>query len=150
MLTLPYKLRMGMSTSPSRSGSARILVIDDDEIIGRVIARALGRHDVVCETDPRTALARIASGEWFDLVLCDMRMPGLSGMQVHAEIAATMPSVLDRLVFSREVLPLPARPPSSRRSRIICSRRRPVPERSRRSSMVASASARRATLRYRM
>lgn len=90
---------VGMATMQPQPARARILVIDDEEMIVRIVARALGRHEVVCETNPRAALARIAAGEQFDLVLCDMKMPGLSGMDVHAEIAATMPSLLGRLVF---------------------------------------------------
>ena len=78
----------------------RILVIDDDVQLGRVFERVLGRdHDVVVEHDPRSGLARLMAGEWFDLVFCDVMMPGLDGVALFNEVRATLPELAQRIVF---------------------------------------------------
>jgi CheY-like chemotaxis protein len=54
--------------------STRVLVIDADALVARAIGRALvGSHEVAIEVDPTSALRRLASGEHFDVVLCDRR-----------------------------------------------------------------------------
>jgi PAS domain S-box-containing protein len=78
---------------------ARILVIDDEPLIGATIRRLLGAHEVVALTDPRAALARLAEGERFDLVLCDLMMPQLSGMDLHAALEQRRPEATRRMVF---------------------------------------------------
>lgn len=42
---------------------------------------------VEIETDPTVAIQRITGGERFELVLCDVNMPGLNGREVRAAIA---------------------------------------------------------------
>ncbi|MDP2341421.1 MAG: response regulator [Deltaproteobacteria bacterium] len=78
---------------------ARVLVIDDDELVRLAIARQLGRHhDVVTEPGGRPGLARLLTGEHFDVVLCDLMMPDMSGDEVHANLTAALPAVAARLV----------------------------------------------------
>jgi len=78
---------------------ARILVVDDEQIIGSTIRRLLSAHEVVALTDPREALARLSGGERFDLVLCDLMMPQLSGMELHEALVAVRPALARRMVF---------------------------------------------------
>jgi CheY-like chemotaxis protein len=78
---------------------ARILVVDDEALICSTIRRILTDHDVVTLTDSREALARLREGERFDLVLCDLAMPGLSGMDLHRELARDAPDVARRIAF---------------------------------------------------
>jgi CheY-like chemotaxis protein len=77
----------------------RLLVIDDDLSVQRSIGRQLkgasgggDRLEVSFETDPEKALRLIASGDW-DLVLCDIKMKPLSGLEVLAKIRAGRPSL---------------------------------------------------------
>ena len=59
---------------------ARVLVIDDDQRLGTLVARMLAReHEVTVLTSARAALDRIAAGERFDVMLCDLMMPELTG-----------------------------------------------------------------------
>jgi two-component system NtrC family sensor kinase len=67
---------------------SRILVIDDNEVLARSFARMLRMYDTEVENDPRKAVARIHAGERFDLILCDLRMPTMSGVEVLASIRA--------------------------------------------------------------
>jgi len=78
----------------------RVLVIDDDVVLARVIGRMLRTYDTTVETNPRAAIARIRGGEQFDVVLTDMRMPGMTGLDVlqairsHFADRAGMPHII--------------------------------------------------------
>ena len=79
---------------------ARVLVVDDEPLVGRAVARVLGaRHEVLVATSGREALALLRSGREFDLVLCDLMMPGMTGMELYRTVAERIPSALDRFVF---------------------------------------------------
>lgn len=68
--------------------AARILIIDDDAIVARSMSRRLNTMVVLIETDPRRAAERIRADEHFDVILCDLRMPGMSGREVLEVIRA--------------------------------------------------------------
>ncbi|MFY0529004.1 response regulator [Archangium gephyra] len=78
----------------------RILVVDDEPMIGMAIRRTLQReHEVVALTSAREAQARLTSGEPFDLILCDLMMPEMSGMELHQAVADHSPGLAGRMVF---------------------------------------------------
>ncbi len=84
------------ATSPRR----RVFIVDDEPAIVAVLVRTLGeRHDIIGETDPAAALARLLDGAAFDVVLCDLMMPGTTGMELHATIARERPGFESRFVF---------------------------------------------------
>jgi CheY-like chemotaxis protein len=75
-------------------------VVDDEENIARMLARALGStYDVETTTSPHDAVERVRKGSRFDLVLCDMTMPGQTGVDVHAAIAKIAPEQAARMLF---------------------------------------------------
>jgi signal transduction histidine kinase len=79
---------------------ARVLVIDDERIVTDVIAKILGEdHDVVTENSATAALDRIANGERYDAILCDVMMPEVSGIDFHAGVAMLAPELLPRIAF---------------------------------------------------
>ena len=78
----------------------RILVVDDDQKWGNVIVRVLApEHEVVVLASAEEALGRIAAGERFDLVLCDLLLPGMTGMTFYLHLGSTAPEVVERVVF---------------------------------------------------
>ena len=78
----------------------RILVIDDEPLIGRVIRKALGNdHDVSVVHRAGEALMLLEGGQTFDLVLCDVVMPDLSGPEFYATVAKRWPELVGRLIF---------------------------------------------------
>lgn len=88
----------------SQTGAAtpvtRVLVIDDDVALGRTVARLLAwDHDVVTVTSAAAALARLRAGERFDAILCDIHMPGMTGMGLHEALVAEAPDQATRMVF---------------------------------------------------
>ena len=77
----------------------RVLVIDDDERVGGALLRALKGHDVSWSRTGREGLEQILAGHRFDVILCDLMMPEMTGMDLHAELTRAMPSALERVIF---------------------------------------------------
>jgi signal transduction histidine kinase len=78
----------------------RVLVIDDEPLIGRIIRTALqNEHDVFVVQRASEALTRLERGETFDLMLCDVVMPDLSGPEFYTMVAERWPQLATRLVF---------------------------------------------------
>jgi len=78
----------------------RVLVIDDEYLAGHALQRMLSAdHDVVVLQSARTAVAQLDAGERFDLILCDLMMPEMTGMEFHAVLAQRSAAAADRIVF---------------------------------------------------
>jgi signal transduction histidine kinase len=76
-----------------------VLAIEDEPAVGRTIQRLLIPHRVIVVTRAREALARIAAGERFDVILCDVMMPELTGMDFHALLREARPDLADQIIF---------------------------------------------------
>jgi CheY-like chemotaxis protein len=88
------------ATPLHETARARVLVIDDEPLIATVVKRTLvDEHDVVTCPSAEAALDLLGAGEAFDLVLCDLMMPRMTGMDLHAEIVRRWPAYEARLVF---------------------------------------------------
>ncbi len=79
----------------------RVLIIDDEVVFASALRRLLARdeHQITIVHDGREAIARAEAGERFDAIVCDLMMPAMSGMEVHAQLLATAPELADRMVF---------------------------------------------------
>jgi len=81
----------------------RVFVIDDERSIRLALRRWFvrnGWHVEEC-ADGAEALERLlGDGPAFDVILCDLKMPGTSGMQVYATLERTAPALLDRLIIT--------------------------------------------------
>src|SRR5688572_30694617 len=71
-----------------------LLIVDDEPKMSGVLARMLGRdgYDVQWTDDPRNAVNMLHQ-QPFDIILCDLRMPGLSGIDVLEQAKKQNPSV---------------------------------------------------------
>ncbi len=77
-----------------------LLVVDDETAIGRTLAIALAdEFEVTTVTSGRAALAILAGEPRFDVILCDLMMPDVSGMDVHERLARERPELAQRFVF---------------------------------------------------
>ena len=76
---------------PPRSIPARVLIVDDEPLVARAIRRNLGGHEVQIASSGREALALLDAGKRYDLVLCDLMMPDVSGMDVYTAIRERHP-----------------------------------------------------------
>ncbi|UJJ33239.1 response regulator transcription factor [Halopseudomonas maritima] len=72
---------------PVQVFQARILAVEDDPVLGEHLQQSLGSygHEVVLATDGQQGLAQAGSGE-FDLILLDVMLPGLGGMELLSRL----------------------------------------------------------------
>jgi CheY-like chemotaxis protein len=78
----------------------RVLVVDDEPLITRTVQRALSKdHDIVALSSAEDALAHISSGERFDVILCDLMMPQMTGMDLHSELLRIAQDQAARMIF---------------------------------------------------
>ncbi len=78
---------------------ARVLVVDDEPLVGAAVRRALGSdHEVAVVSGARQALDRLRR-EAFDVVLTDLLMPEISGMELYEAVAQEFPEMAPRMVF---------------------------------------------------
>ena len=80
-------------------GSLRVLVVEDDVPIGRMLASILADEGYVVDlaSDGLTALGKIEARE-YDLILTDLRMPELDGVGLYRELERRQPEVLRRVI----------------------------------------------------
>jgi DNA-binding NarL/FixJ family response regulator len=73
----------------------RILIVDDDDVIRRTTARILTGHGYSCLEAASGVQARVVLDTEQDLaaVLCDITMPGQSGIELLADLATDFPNV---------------------------------------------------------
>jgi CheY-like chemotaxis protein len=69
-------------------------------MVGRALARSLSdEHDVQVCDDGKDALERITRGERYDVILCDLMMPDITGIDFYREVLRLAPEVAARIVF---------------------------------------------------
>ena len=79
---------------------ARILVIDDDPMVGLMIRRMLSpAHEVAVQRSAQGALQLMESGERYDVILTDLHMPDRDGIWLRGELARVDPSAPRRMLF---------------------------------------------------
>ena len=83
------------------SKSARILVIDDEPYIRGFIKTALSRRGHIIEEcgEPEKAVEKIASGS-YDAIILDIRMPGMSGMELFTKMVTRWPGISKKIIFA--------------------------------------------------
>jgi CheY-like chemotaxis protein len=88
------------SESAAQPGDARrVLIVDDDPQVGHMLRRLLAReYSVIVATDANAALAEAASSH-IDVILCDLMMPDLSGMDFFERLSRTAPENAARVIF---------------------------------------------------
>jgi CheY-like chemotaxis protein len=90
--------------SPARPSQApvrpRVLVIDDEPRICSLLELMLqDRYQVEVFANPVTALARLQGGAPVDVILCDLMMPELTGMDLYERLRHSHPALASRMVF---------------------------------------------------
>ncbi|MCE9577260.1 MAG: response regulator [Deltaproteobacteria bacterium] len=81
------------------SARRRALVIDDEPTVGRIVARQLAAYDVALCTSGREALALLDRDPAFDVIICDLMMPLMSGVELHATLERSHPACVARMLF---------------------------------------------------
>jgi signal transduction histidine kinase len=87
-------------TRPVNASRRRVLVVDDEEFVRQFLQEALRMCfgcSVETAVDGEEAIKRLDRA--YDLVLTDIRMPGLNGIQLRGWIAEHRPDLANRVVF---------------------------------------------------
>lgn len=87
----------------------RVLIIDDEPSIRFALRRWFERQGWTADEaiDGANALdmllsqsADAGSDDSYTVIVCDLRMPGMSGSQLHDRLKTERPALIDRLVFT--------------------------------------------------
>lgn len=106
-----FRVRFPAVARPAPAGSdagevqegprrGRIMVVDDEPMIVSWLARVIELdHEVRAFTDPAEALACLRGGQRFEVILCDLSMPEMTGTELWAAVREEAPEQARRMVF---------------------------------------------------
>jgi signal transduction histidine kinase len=78
----------------------RVLVVDDEPLISKAVKRTLASDlDVTTFNRAEEALKEIENGQRFDVIICDLMMPHMTGMDLHAAVGHVDPEQAHRMIF---------------------------------------------------
>jgi PAS domain S-box-containing protein len=90
-------------SDPRLSVRGRILIIDDEAAVARTLSMLLQtEHDLSLATSGEDALGLLraeSQAGGFDAIVCDLMMPGMTGMELYELIKAQYPGLEQRVVF---------------------------------------------------
>jgi CheY-like chemotaxis protein len=88
-------------TTPSRAFvRRRILAVDDEALLLKAYRRMLcDAHELTTALGGAEALSLLEKDTRFDVVLCDLQMPEMTGMELHAVVLERYPALANRFVF---------------------------------------------------
>ncbi|MBA3684282.1 MAG: response regulator [Planctomycetes bacterium] len=92
----------GTAVRPSAEARLRLLVIDDEPTILAIVEQSFQPHgDVTVERDPERALASLLAADPcpFDVILCDLLMPRMSGADLVERVRRERPALAERFVL---------------------------------------------------
>jgi PAS domain S-box-containing protein len=93
----------GPGEAPPDTPRGRILVIDDEAAVGRTLSLVLEpEYDVTVATSAEQALAQLreaAGAASFNVILCDLVMPGMSGHDLFQAAREELPGIESRFIF---------------------------------------------------
>jgi PAS domain S-box-containing protein len=96
----PEKNERGAEHGVAAPKRVRILAVDDEPLVLNALRRTLGsEHEILLFNRPQAVLEWLNKGEPWDLILCDLMMPEMTGMEFHAELSRRMPERAGRVVF---------------------------------------------------
>jgi signal transduction histidine kinase/CheY-like chemotaxis protein len=96
----PPAARRSSIPAPALPARYRVLLVEDDEFVLESLRRVLAMdHEVVAATGGREALSVLERDAGFDVIVTDIQMLRLSGMQLHAEVKSRWPALGARFVF---------------------------------------------------
>jgi len=86
------------ASTPQR---ARVLFIDDERALGSLVREYLGRqgHEVAV-TESAEAGLEMALADSYDVIICDMRLPGMSGEDFCVKLLEQRPTAADRILVA--------------------------------------------------
>jgi DNA-binding NtrC family response regulator len=85
---------------PAAAKRGRVLIIDDEPVLASALGRSIqSEFDVVVLSSGTDALDLLRRDDRFDVVLCDLIMPSVTGMDLHEELSRSRPALAERMIF---------------------------------------------------
>ncbi len=84
--------------TPAGRRPLRILIVDDEEKVAEALRRLLRPHRAEILTSGAEALERLLTDP-VDVIICDLMMDGMSGMDLYDALRMRAPALADRMVF---------------------------------------------------
>jgi CheY-like chemotaxis protein len=88
-----------MDEPPATARRLRVLLIDDQEMVLRATATMLRELDLVTAGSGAEALAKLADGSHFDVIVSDVTMPGMGGAELYVRIRKQYPPLAERVLL---------------------------------------------------
>ncbi|MDP7434120.1 MAG: PAS domain S-box protein [Myxococcota bacterium] len=86
----------GTAATPRR---AKVMLVDDEPMVASAIARLLAKwHDVEVCNSADAALKQLEAEE-FDIILCDVMMPGTAPRELHEQISQVRPKLAENMLY---------------------------------------------------
>jgi signal transduction histidine kinase/ActR/RegA family two-component response regulator len=99
----PSKLDADAPLSEAAPGThrrLRLLVVDDEVLVARAVRRVFDKEfRVDVALDGQVALEKLRKAD-YDVVLCDVMMPGISGLDVYRQVRSENEALARRFVFA--------------------------------------------------
>jgi CheY-like chemotaxis protein len=91
------------ASSPTPEVRGRILIIDDEPKVAEALRDLFGTiHEtkiVISGSEALALLTQEPDDQHFDVILCDLHMPDISGMELHQKLAESRPATAARMIF---------------------------------------------------
>lgn len=89
------------AATPGVASARKILVVDDEVAMTELLHTILQRmgHHVTTARNGREALRKLV-GSRFDLVITDLRMPGMGGQELYQELCRAAPALIGKVIFT--------------------------------------------------
>jgi PAS domain S-box-containing protein len=90
-----------VQTKPAETKHGKILVVDDEPGVRILLERVFTQmgHQVDCVADAETAVNKLDAKPTYDIILTDVRMPGMSGIELHTYILEKSPGMKNKVIF---------------------------------------------------
>jgi two-component system NtrC family sensor kinase len=98
--SLKLPVPRAVETSTEAAAGASVLVVEDEAALGAAVAESLQDAGFTVDraSDGFEALERVRD-KHFDLIICDLKMPRVSGMEFYRELETTRPEMTRRIMF---------------------------------------------------
>jgi CheY-like chemotaxis protein len=78
----------------------RVLIVDDDPLVRKAVARVLARRcELTMVGRGDDAIALLSSGARYDCIFCDLLMPDMTGFELYAVLMMRFRELADRVIF---------------------------------------------------
>ena len=88
-------------TKPEAKQKIKIMVVDDEPAVRELLERFFKQmgNSVDSISDAKSAIDKLDAGAIYDLILLDIRMPGMSGAKFYTQIVENNPTLKGRVII---------------------------------------------------